>query len=332
MKFFSDKFQNIGYKKLLVRLFTLLLAVILLDFIIGSLLGAFYFKLKFGYLYRTTYSIEQTKEDILIFGSSTATHDYNPRILEESLNMSSYNVGRDGNTILYDYAILKASLKRYTPKLIILDFDINEFKKTQESYDRLSSLLPYYKTHPEIQSIVDLRNRFEKIKLFSKIYSYNSLLLSIIAGNMQTFNIDYFDEKQIKKDFNIDGYFPLTNVWNKPIVVDNDPQNYELDTNKIKMYTAFIKNCITAKVKLYIVSSPVFVKEVYTSNSIILGKKIAAAYNVDFLDYSQDSSILNNPKWFADKSHLNDDGAKILSDKIKQKIIEDNITNNLPEE
>ena len=68
--------------------------------------------------------------------------------------------------------------------------------------------------------------------------------------------------------------------------------------------------------------APVFVKEIYTSNSLTLGKKIAATYKINFLDYSQDSSILNNQKWFADLSHLNDVGSKIFSEKLVNAIVE----------
>ncbi len=34
--------------------------------------------------------------------------------------------------------------------------------------------------------------------------------------------------------------------------------------------------------------------------------------NVPFIDYS-DSEISNNPDWFADSMHLNDDGAHVLT-------------------
>ena len=76
--------------------------VTILDFGIGSALKAFYFRETSGIDYRTTYSIEKTRADLLIFGASTATHNYIPGTFEKRLNLSAYNVGRDGNSILYD--------------------------------------------------------------------------------------------------------------------------------------------------------------------------------------------------------------------------------------
>ncbi len=313
---------NNRYQKFLIRLFLLFITVIVFDFIIGSLLGLFYFKQNSGFLYRTTYAIEKTTQDVIIFGSSTATHDYHPGIFEERLNLSYYNVGRDGNTILYDYAILKSILKRYTPKIVILDFDINEFRKTLESYDRLSPLLPYYKTHPEIHSIVELKSPYEKYKLLSKIYPYNSLIFSMIGGNMEYFNVEYFNNRQRNRDMNTNGYFPLTSVWKEPKRKEPNSINYELDSNKIKMYEGFIKDCIGSKTELYIVCSPIFIKRGYVSPSIDLGEEIAKKYNVSFLDYSKDSTLLNTPKLFADMVHLNNDGAKAFSDKLIDTILQ----------
>ena len=315
--------KNNGHQKILLKLFFFLTTLVLLDFIIGSLLNYFYFKQKSGFLYRTTYAIEKTTEDVIIFGSSTATHDYYPDIFKERLRLSYYNVGRDGNTILYDYAVLKCMLKRYTPKIVILDFDINEFKKTQEAYDRMTPLLPYYKTHPEIRPIVDLKSPYEKYKLLSKIYPYNSLIVSIFGGNVEYFNIEYFNKRQRKRDMNSDGYFPLTSIWRQPKRNDSAFINYQLDGNKIKLYTHFLEDCVSSKTELYVVCSPVFINQNYVSPSITLGKEIAKRYAVNFLDYSKDSTILNAPKLFADMVHLNNEGAKLFSNKLIDKIISD---------
>ena len=154
-----------------MKLLVLFITLVFFDFIIGSLLNIFYFKQESGLQYRTTYSIEKTTADLLIFGSSTANHNYHPGIFQNRLNMSYYNVGRDGKSIFYHYAVLEAVLKRYTPKMIIYDFDEHEFSKDQESYDRLSSFLPYYKKHPEIRSIVDLKSPYEKYKTTVKYIS-----------------------------------------------------------------------------------------------------------------------------------------------------------------
>ena len=121
-----------------------------IDYVIGNVLKTFYFKQESGLQYRTTYSIDKTTADVLIFGSSTANHNYEPNAFEKGLGMSFYNAGADGSSIFYDYGILRAVLKRYKPKIAILSFEASEFFEYQNSYDELSALLPYYEDHPEI--------------------------------------------------------------------------------------------------------------------------------------------------------------------------------------
>ena len=89
--------------------FLLIVALILIcDQGIGTILKFFYFRQESGDGYRTTYAIDSTIADILIFGSSRANHSYVPEIFEDKLHYTFYNTGRDGNFILYNYAIFKA--------------------------------------------------------------------------------------------------------------------------------------------------------------------------------------------------------------------------------
>src|SRR6187399_2535876 len=123
-----------GYKYLLLKLAFFLLIVFFSDLVVGKLFKYFYFKQSSGWEYRTKYSIEDTKADILIFGASRAQQQYNPVYFEERLNQTCYNVGRDGEPIFYFYAVLKGVLKRYTPKTIILDVENKVFTSSQSSY------------------------------------------------------------------------------------------------------------------------------------------------------------------------------------------------------
>ncbi|WP_315814274.1 hypothetical protein [Paraflavitalea speifideaquila] len=156
--------QALNHKpqRLLYKLSIFVLIIVAGDFLLGQALRYWYFKQQSGLLYRTTYAMDMTNSKALIFGSSRANHHYHPRVIEEGLGLSTYNTGRDGNFILYNTAVLKSTLKRYTPSVIILDLDIFSFNQSPENYDRLSALLPYYKAHEEIRDIVELRSPFEK--------------------------------------------------------------------------------------------------------------------------------------------------------------------------
>lgn len=312
VKLFSTDNQYLIFLKKLLILF---LTVFILDFSIGRLLEYLYFRQESGFQYRTTQAMEHTTAGILIFGSSRASHHYHPEIFEKRMQLSYYNAGRDGSYIFYDYAVLQAVLKRYTPQIVILDFISDEFRLMPESYDRISVLLPYYKKHPEIRNVIALKSPFEKIKLLSSIYPYNSSLFAILAGNLE-FN------KERSNDFK--GYVPLSRVLTGAIRIDTLPVIYEMDSLKIKAYESFIRACIDSRITLYIVCSPYFAKSKYVDCSIEQGQIIADNYNVPFFDFTRDSLVIDNCSLFADYSHLNNDGAKEFSEMIIERIVRNN--------
>jgi hypothetical protein len=299
----------------LQKLVILFSIIFILDLFVGNILEHFYFKQNSGLQYRTTYSIEKTEAEILIFGSSRANHHYNPAIFEKRLNLSFYNVGRDGNYIFYHLAVLRGVLKRYSPRIVILDFVSGEFKKNRISYDRLSTLLPYYKKHPEMQSIINLKSKYEKLKMLSNIYPYNSSIFTIAIGNTE-FN------KNRSLDFK--GYIPLTKTWNGPILIGNDSYKYNIDSIKIKAFESFIQDCSNSKAKLYIVCSPYLINSTGTDYSLELARKISKKFNIEFFDFSHHPKFITNPKLFADVFHLNEVGSKIFSNIVIDSINKQN--------
>ena len=128
-----------NYRHLLLKALLFLMLVIAADFITGSVLKHFYFRQSSGWEYRTKYSIEDTKAEVLIFGASRAQQQYNPLFIEDNLHQTCYNVGRDGMPLFYHYAVLQAVLKRYTPKMIILDCEYGALRDGSSSYERIAA-------------------------------------------------------------------------------------------------------------------------------------------------------------------------------------------------
>ena len=278
--------------------------VILADFFTGKVLNYFYFRQTSGWDFETKYSIEDTKADVLIFGASRAQQQYNPEFIEDSLNLTCYNVGRDGMPFFYHYAVLQGVLKRYSPKIILLDCEYGVLKKTESSYERISCLLPYYKAHPEMRSVIELRSPFEKYKLLSQIYPYNSLMFKIASGNLSSGK---------KKNETIKGYMPLTRSLDEPIKTIDYTKEYEVDSLKVNMLQSFIDDCKKRNIKLFILCSPYYINPVGKDYSMKLVEEKAAANNINFLDYSKEKIFLSNSKLFDDTVHVNTTGSKIFS-------------------
>lgn len=303
---FRDSIKKNVYLYFIAKLLLLLFIVFLFDFSIGQTLRYFYFKQECGREYRATYAIEKTTADILIFGSSRAYHQYIPTIIEDKLKQSCYNTGSPGQFLLYNYATFKAISKRYTPKVMILDVSPGDLGVDKDSYDRLSFLLPYYKKHPEIRPIVDLKSPFEKFKLLSSIYPFNSSLLMIAGGNSEYFK---------KRTTDIKGYKPLYGTWNSPIKTSiSEP--YQLDSVKINFLKSIIEDCHHEGIKLFVICSPTYIQYVKTDYSISVIEKIAKETNTAFMDFTDDTFFTTRPELFDDPDHLNNSGAVIFTKRV----------------
>jgi hypothetical protein len=297
-------------RKIVFNIIIVIAVVSVLDLAIGNTLSRFYFKETSGLHYRTTFSIDSTTGEVLIFGASRASHHYVTGLFEQKLNMKCYNCGRDGNSILYSYAIFKAAVKRYDPKILIFDVNSDELFYETKSYDRLSSLLPYYKRHPEIRSIVKLKSTFEKYKLISKIYPYNSSILAVAIGNL--------DLNKKRKD-DSSGYIPLMNIISDTILYNLNSGESILDINKVNAVSDIIQYCKTNNISLVFVQSPMYAK-VGNTVSMEYFKKLAKENDVIFWNFINDPEFLRKPKLFQDMYHLNDRGANYFSNLLIQKI------------
>jgi hypothetical protein len=304
------------YLKFIVSFVILIFLVGITDRVIGKILRHLYFKQTSGLYYRTTYAIDSTKADMLIFGSSRANHHYVPEIFEERLNLSFFNTGRDGNFLLFNYAAFKAVINRYTPRIIIFDFNPDEMYYEESDYERLSSLLPYCKKHPEILSIVELKSPFEKYKQISEIYPFNSCLLTIIMGNLET-------NKNRKGD--IKGYVPLTGVIRDTVLHKMYNPEGELDGNKVNSIQDIIQYCNNYNINLFFIQSPIYAQVENTMSTQYLAK-VAKENNVIFWNFSNCIDFLSNPMYFQDQKHLNGNGATFFSHLLVMQI--DNLMRN----
>jgi hypothetical protein len=301
----------------LVKLFSFIIILFLLDYGVGSILKYYYFKQKLGLLYRTTYAMDSTCADILVYGSSTANHHYVSDLISKRLHMTCYNTGRDGISLLYSYAVFQSDIKRHIPKMVILDLYDQAFMKDQENYDRLSSLLPYYAKHPEIRSIFHLKSPYERYKLVSKIYPYNSMLFTIGIGNS-----DMNKGRPETEDQN--GYVPAVNTINSKVAltIDTSYSKYEIDKNLVDAFLSFINDCNKLNITLYVFQSPKFKIFEHEDSTIKMAEKIAGNFKVPFYSFANDSFFLNHLELYSDNAHLNDMGARIFTDRILGKIME----------
>lgn len=287
----------------------------LFDFCLGSFLKSQYFKAPVGKLYRVTYSLERTNQDLLIFGSSRAYTHYVPDILERSFGMTSYNVGRDAASILYSTAILRGVLRRYKPKIIILDVRHDDLVRKKQSYDMLSCLLPFYRSHPELRDILNLKSRFERVKLLSRIYPFNSHLLTVLTAGNTEIAAGWADDR---------GYVPQNGTWSFPIETEDLSIKSEIDEVMVRYYAEFIQLAKRNDIRFFSVISPIYKRLIGRSRSLEIMKKICSNNRTWFFDYSQNPRYLKNASLFKDVNHLNVSGASVFSKELCDRILATN--------
>jgi hypothetical protein len=292
--------------------------VFLGDLALGTLLRHFYFKQQSGDNYRMIQSVKHTTADVLIFGSSRSTRHYRPDVLGDSLHMTYYNTGKDGQDILYATAVGRCILSRYTPQLMIIDLRRGEFRK--DSYDRLSKLLPFYRDYPEVRPYIELRGPYEKLKLLSSVYPFNSEFFAILVTNT-SFNLEK------RKDDR--GYLPLYRKWNKPVQEETRllTRNQQLDPVRVQAFSSFIKECNSRKIPVVVVCSPYYSLTLNPDSSLITAAEICRQNQTVFIDFSDVDEYKQHPEWFQDVQHLNNEGAfafsmEILSAVRKEKILQ----------
>jgi len=300
-------------KKFTFLFFISLSLFFLADRTIGRLLELKYFNAKSGIIYRTNYAMNNTHQDVLIFGTSRANHHYNTKILEDSLSLSVYNTGRDGHMIFYQTALLRATLKRYKPKQIILDFP-GTFEFRQKDYDRLSTLLPYYDSNPEIRDLLLLKTKSESLKVsLSKLYRFNSKIITIISSSRE------FDNNGMHEKESYSGYVPLHGEFTNPKELVHLKPNllhtFKADQNKVDAFREFIDLCKKNDIPLIIINSPLFFKNP-NDQSIKIVKEICLEEDIEFLDFSTDKAFFGNKKLFKDRDHLNSIGAQYFTNKV----------------
>ena len=276
---FTSNFRNMknDLKKFFTNLFIFFVIIFLLDRSLGYLMQHFYENQPQGESAITTYAIEKAKEDIIIFGSSRASHHYDCKVFQDSLGLSCFNAGKDGMTIIYASTILPVITERHKPKLIILDVNPEElsFKAGKEGEDLLiSTLLPYASKYPKIKSAVSELNKIEIIKCrISKVYPYNSFIFPILQHYMHI-GLTGFN-----------GYIPLTgshlSIEETSKVQKDAPA---IDSFILKKFEDFLKEVSSENISMKIIISPTLMN--YSTNQVELMDSIANKYGFDLWNYT----------------------------------------------
>lgn len=294
-------------KRFLIQIAIFFALLFIIDRVAGYTFAYMSNHSKGGYVGHHNYITDGVHEEILIFGSSRAIHHYNPQILTDSLGLSCYNCGQDGNGILLFYGWWQIIKEHYKPKIIIYDITTSfDLHVGEDNHKYLGWLKELYE-RANISEIFDAVDKTEKYKMTSKMYRYNSKFLQIAADFVYPLYV-------IKAN----GFMPLQG---------------EIDTMRIKKKTGYVSMKKTQFDPLKIEYLNKFIDEVegvkliFTVSPMWYGispeqlseiKDICQQRNIPLIDFSNDPKYVHKNEYFKDGSHLNARGAdEFTKDLIK---------------
>ena len=294
-------------RKIFLKIFILLILIFIIDYAIGY---GFNFLRDLALVKAPTKpithnTINRVNEQVLIMGNSRANHHYDPQVLTNSLNLSVYNCGRDGQPFEYSVAMIHAVLKRYKPEIIVVDFEPTQFDSRNSKDFSVSELYPYYYSDSLFQKIILHEDANHRYKMISKMYQNNSELIDLMKLFFLKYNV-------------VNGYSPLADKGYKFPHLNNVEYDTTavIDIFKIELLNYCIRICKANQVKLVFSISPRFQK----SNMMDLksSKVLSSIFNennIPLIDM-RDNSVINDSSMYKDGAHLNHKGAVAFTRKF----------------
>ena len=220
------------------------------------------------------------------------------RIIEDSLGMTCYNAGRDGQNIIYDAMVLEGFLTRCTPKLVVVDVTQSTLSDTWMS--SLNDFNCYYGFLKPIDDIIDSTGSpVDRMKRWSNIYRYNKTWEWLLNA------------KIAKSAEDLDGYRPLEVKEIKGLKATKESGKFVMDERCRHYLHRIIATCKEKNVKILFAISPTliidegnFAKDV---NKVLKGK------GLELMNWNGDTAYTNHPKLFYDMTHLNAKGAELFT-------------------
>ena len=235
------------------------------------------------------------KCDVLIMGPSTASHNYDPTLLSDSLKLDVFNSGLDGCNIVYSDAVLESYLERCKLKLFVLDVTESQFE--EDALNRMDMVKLFYGNNKYVTQYFDEETDWQKrLKLKSSLYKYNKSLSDIIRVST--------------KGPLGNGYTPLSgqaDVINKTYI-----DTFDLNPTLFNYFDRMIEVCDKYNIPVIMVVSPK--EKVNTKFCAWLDDYVSKCNGEVYLvNECSNDYFYNHPELFRDGGHLNKDGAELFS-------------------
>lgn len=292
-------------RKYIRNILLFFIAVVIVDLLFGMVCQYMNDHSKGGGVKSRYYVCKESNEEVLVFGSSRAKHHYVPGIIEDSLGMTCYNAGEDGNGIIYCYGVLKMMTQRYAPKLII--YDVTAFDIYQDDNMKYIDLLKPYYFESGVDSIFWIVEPKTRLMMHSNLYRYNTTCLRVIGNYLHAESNSSM------------GYSALTGIMDYESKQQESKQE-KMDITKMILFKKFVQLTKEHRITLICTVSPSYKAPSIREDFYNPIKQICYQNEVPFLFYESEPEISVNKVLFKDRIHLNDEGAQRYTEKLISEI------------
>lgn len=292
-------------KRLFIKLLVFALLFIAIDQAIGAGFSTLIAKARGGDTGKNNEIADRTTASVILFGSSRCDHHYDPRIIADSLGMTCYNAGRDGNGILLMYPYYRMLSSRYQPRLVI--YDLSGFDVAEDDHTKYLEWLRQFYGRAFVDSMVWDINPDERYKMLCRSYRFNGKGLQLIGDAIHPMQQDIL------------GYKPLYGtIPYEPTPIPAEGQK-PIDPFKEKYLIRLIQDCKRNGTRLIFTFSPSYGQTWHSPYHDAL-RRLFRRYHVPFLYHQNDKRFVMNRRYFKDSSHLNHVGAEAYTRMVASEI------------
>jgi len=253
--------------------------------------------------------------ELVIYGSSRAWIHFSPKIIEDSLQISAYNLGMDGHNFSLQYLRHKELLKfNKPPTEIILSLDVFTIQREKDLYN-YEQFLPFLLWNKDIRQYTSSYIGFSMYDYDIPLVRYQNESNALLAAFKSL--MDYHTTPA-----RIKGYMGMDKYWNDDLEnaqAKAGSFTIDIDSTVVQKLEQFINECKEYGIRLTLVFSPEYIEGqafVRNRNEIIsIYKNFAKKYNLLFLDYSNDT-LSHQKQFFYNAEHLNKLGSELFTIKL----------------
>ena len=323
-----------NFKKLILHSLLLLLFIIIL--LVGFMFPYFYGEEYYYQDYRVRQSLSG-KLDTLIIGSSHALRSVKPTVLNEVLNVNSYNLSSPLMSMYGRYVLLEKEVKRNPIKTAFIELSYNALTLDRASLgfegdlyvlgrlDNISERLKFFKT----AFIID-----EYKKVFSDTIkrSKHSIERQLIGDKKNGFEKE---SDSLIAQYKTFGYLEVPSndysltMEQKRQILNTKSLDLEMKEENLKYFDDIMKLCKENDIRVVLIVTPVTEEMILKYHNIdgVFSQYIdlAQKYNCEYYDFNLDkkaSELYSQKTSFFDETHMSNQGAEIFSKRLSEIINE----------